>query len=779
MKIKKLYIENFGGLTDRTISLTEGCTTIVGKNGFGKSTTAAFIRIMLYGFEGESKRTIIDNERRRWAPWQGGVYGGSMTFEENGKVYTVRRTFASKSGDDTFELIDEATNLPSTDYTTELGRELMGVDSQSYMRSAYIGQNDVITNTTGDINNKIGNIADNTKDLDCYDSANKLITDLLNKRHPTKATGSIRKHKDRVSALRQEVNGGNDLEAALSETDAIVKSLTREYAEYDAQIGECEALSDKIAKYKDISEKLSAHNKYEEDVNNSKKQIEEELEAFGVLPLESDIDDKLNIASKLSADAENIEALELSESEKSEYEVLKDRFYAKPMDRALHLEITGLWRGRDMRLLEEQRRQSEFEALRSERDAIRLSMRSLPKESIAGIIMIIASMLMAILSLLLLPSNTLRLIGAIVSALVLVAGILVTVLAIRKRNSKADAQCEEIERSLNEKENKLKEDIRSRNDMDKRVKDYLKEYGCDFQDETALDELLRLQDEARQYEDMNKRLEDIRDRRKDLEDKKRMLATFVTRWNYSVEDDFVVSLKDLLRRLNTYQNDQKTLEKQINILREYDESNNIEELKKVEKPDENLSLTDLADKIRSLRAAQDEAKQNLDTVLGQRKTMMEKLDDWVSNKETLAGEEEALRQEEKNYELLKLSGKYLTEAKEAMTAKYMKPLKDSFAKYYSKISGKDASEYSFDANIEISTVELGHKRDVRLYSTGCQDLVGFCMRMALVDAMYKDDKPVLILDDPFVNFDSERRERANTLLKEITKTYQVVYFTCD
>lgn len=129
MRIKKLYIENFGGIYDQTIEMT-ACTRIVGGNGFGKSTTAAFIRIMLYGFEGESKRTIIENERKRWEPWQGGVYGGSMTFEEKGRVYTVRRTFGRKAIEDTFELIDEATNLPSDDYSTELGRELMGVDSQ-------------------------------------------------------------------------------------------------------------------------------------------------------------------------------------------------------------------------------------------------------------------------------------------------------------------------------------------------------------------------------------------------------------------------------------------------------------------------------------------------------------------------------------------------------------------------------------------------------------------------------------------------------------------------
>lgn len=778
MRIKKLYIENFGGIYDQTIEMT-ACTRIVGGNGFGKSTTAAFIRIMLYGFEGESKRTIIENERKRWEPWQGGVYGGSMTFEEKGRVYTVRRTFGRKAIEDTFELIDEATNLPSDDYSTELGRELMGVDSQSYIRSAYIGQNDVITNTTGDINNKIGNIADNTRDLDCYEKAHDRIADLLNKRHPGKATGSIRKHKDGVVALRHKVNSGSGIEDTLRKQDDMVRSLTAEYDEYDVKIGEYEVLSEKIAKYKDISEKLTAHDKYEEDVNNSKRQIEEELEAFGVLPLESDIDEKLSVASGLSVERENIAAMELDEDEKHEYELLKDKFYEKPLDRATHLEITGLWRGRDMRLLEEQRRESEFSALQNERDAVKLSMRTLPKGAVAGIIMIVASMFMAILSLLLLPSNTLRLIGAIVSAVILAAGIIVTVFTIKKRNDAAAAECEELEAGLAEMEKKITEDIRSRNDMDKRVKDYLTDYGCVFREESALDELLRLQDEAGKYDDMNKRLEDIRDKKKEFEDKRRMLATFVTRWNYSAEDDFVASLKDLLRRLNTYQNDQKTLEKQINTLREYDESNNIEELRRVEKPDESLSLAELTEKIRSLRAAQSEVKQNLDVVLNQRKAMMERFDEWVNDKALLAEEEEALCLEERNYELLKLSGKYLTEAKEAMTAKYMKPLMDSFSRYYSKISGKDASEYSMDANIEISTVELGHKRDVRLYSVGCQDLVGFCMRMALVDAMYKDDKPVLILDDPFVNFDSERKRAADTLLKEITKTYQVVYFTCN
>jgi len=52
------------------------------------------------------------------------------------------------------------------------------------------------------------------------------------------------------------------------------------------------------------------------------------------------------------------------------------------------------------------------------------------------------------------------------------------------------------------------------------------------------------------------------------------------------------------------------------------------------------------------------------------------------------------------------------------------------------------------------------------------------MRLALVDAMYQEEKPFLILDDPFVNLDQEKVAAGNELLKEVAEEYQVIYFTC-
>ena len=53
------------------------------------------------------------------------------------------------------------------------------------------------------------------------------------------------------------------------------------------------------------------------------------------------------------------------------------------------------------------------------------------------------------------------------------------------------------------------------------------------------------------------------------------------------------------------------------------------------------------------------------------------------------------------------------------------------------------------------------------------------MRLSLVKALFKDELPFVILDDPFVNLDNEKTKKAISLLKEFSKEYQVIYFVCN
>ena len=128
--------------------------------------------------------------------------------------------------------------------------------------------------------------------------------------------------------------------------------------------------------------------------------------------------------------------------------------------------------------------------------------------------------------------------------------------------------------------------------------------------------------------------------------------------------------------------------------------------------------------------------------------------------------------------MLKLTQTYLQTAKEQFTARYMAPVSNGFAKYYQMLTGQERDEWMVDANIELKMKEQGEYRDTKWLSTGYQDLIGVCMRLALVDAMYPDEKPFLILDDPFVNLDMEKMSHGNAMLKKLGQEYQTIYFTC-
>ena len=139
-----------------------------------------------------------------------------------------------------------------------------------------------------------------------------------------------------------------------------------------------------------------------------------------------------------------------------------------------------------------------------------------------------------------------------------------------------------------------------------------------------------------------------------------------------------------------------------------------------------------------------------------------------------------IQESEKNKErLLKLTKQIMEDSKQSFTSEYMGPVMSGFRKYYTILTGCEPDAYNLDADTKLTVMEQNMPRDIGYLSAGKQDLVGVCMRMALVEAMYKEEKPFLIFDDPFVNLDDNNIKGAMKLLDEIAKNYQVIYFTCS
>ncbi len=144
MIIEKIDIKSFGRLTDLTMSFSDGVNVIEGENESGKSTIAAFIKYMLYGFDVAASGDDID-ERRRRLNWETGICQGTMTVRVGEKRYIISRTTvpATDSGRVVYKedssIIDMETGTPAFGKLAA-GEVFFGVDRDLFENTAFVGQ---------------------------------------------------------------------------------------------------------------------------------------------------------------------------------------------------------------------------------------------------------------------------------------------------------------------------------------------------------------------------------------------------------------------------------------------------------------------------------------------------------------------------------------------------------------------------------------------------------------------------------------------------------------
>ena len=91
MIIHRIHIKSFGSIDDTTMDFSDSINVIEGQNESGKSTIAAFIKYMLYGFAGEDGGDSL-SEREKRVSWKTGRAEGSMTVTAKGKQYLISRS---------------------------------------------------------------------------------------------------------------------------------------------------------------------------------------------------------------------------------------------------------------------------------------------------------------------------------------------------------------------------------------------------------------------------------------------------------------------------------------------------------------------------------------------------------------------------------------------------------------------------------------------------------------------------------------------------------------
>lgn len=226
------------------------------------------------------------------------------------------------------------------------------------------------------------------------------------------------------------------------------------------------------------------------------------------------------------------------------------------------------------------------------------------------------------------------------------------------------------------------------------------------------------------------------------------------------------------KALSLYKDAQDRLER-------FSNEHNMQTILQEPEKDETVSL----DQIELMQRENDEQletlqneKKRLDNLLN---SYQEKLDERNDLEDELVTIREEKARKESLKDTLSLTRDFLKASKDSLTLRYTKPLYDGFTKYYSAILPDTTRNYYLDAAANVTVEEQGLLRKTETLSMGYRDLIGFCMRLSSADAMFHDvEKPMIILDDPFVNLDNDKFAGALKLIEELAKSYQVLYFTC-
>ncbi len=239
MKLLRLHIENFGTLQDFTLTPVDGLNVLYQKNGWGKSTLAVFIKAMLFGLPAVTRRSLDENERKKYTPWQGGAFGGSLELECQAGRFRIERFFGAKEADDRFALYDLATNKPSSAFGANIGEELFGIDADGFERSTYLSQRALTGGRdSGSITAKLGGVLDNADDIGGYEAAMAALDKRRSYYIKTGNRGAIAEMEAELVSLSGELERCLQLEATKTAREGELADCNAELAELQKQLTE-------------------------------------------------------------------------------------------------------------------------------------------------------------------------------------------------------------------------------------------------------------------------------------------------------------------------------------------------------------------------------------------------------------------------------------------------------------------------------------------------------------------------------------------------------------
>lgn len=901
MRIIKCNITNFGCYSNKTFNFSTTLNSFCVNNGEGKTTLAVFIKAMFYSLEKSSTKSY---ERKHYKPYSGGIYGGSIEIELDGKIYKIERTFGDSPTKDILRIFDEnGTNqrlfLSRPIYSlqgeasSKLGELILGIDAFSFQKCNFISANDLDFSSSESIKMKIGNIViDKERENSYEDTISSIVDGDLRDKVPTAKKNEnaypyrIKELENANKQKNNEIKQLNDLENNLNNLYAQRDEIKSQLELIEKKQKECELLNVKKGQ-------LSVVEQFDFDIKKEQKNIDDINQKYNFnLPTK----DEITQISECVSEYENCQTIgetyritpaDIEKLQQLEENVVSDDDYTKLVDAnskmTANIDFNGLTQINEERysyLKQKFEGKSIKDEMSLNQDYIdyksllsqeqksnnfHMETKDYPSEIILTHIENRISNYNDLCKKLEDIKSSYKEKTFIVKLLLIIITLGIYLIVLNNKKKKYLKETKENEKAINEIKNELdtfflkynvefgtyevkmkelksqiakyyvsqnengesgKYDTEILSKIDRKEKELLTYFARFDYINLDVNEAYNLyKKESKEYNDLisiEKRNNQIKQGiQSNTNQQIEIIKTILKKYNLTMSENFSVQLLKLKEDLEFYKtykpiyinkkaNDEqkKKCEMRINSIlcshkipvtidiilcaknvindnQSYINSkeNEAELISKKNKflSDNNLNgfnpneIETNQDELRNLHEQKNTDLLNKENAIKQNEDSIARKDDL---EDEINSNNELISKYREKIKIANLARKALEEANLNMERKYISPIKNSFVTYATKIYDKIGSNLSMDYDYEIKYDINGQLRDAKDLSDGERTIMMLALRFAVLDSLYKNHDSVIILDDPFDSLDSSKLKKAIDLIKELSKDWQIIYFTC-
>ena len=286
MKLKRIYIDQFGKHNSLLINFENNFNLLIGPNESGKSTLLTFILTAFYGFNRYSQRRVERNERMRFTPWSGSRFGGHIVFERDNTTYRLERSFGETASKDEVRLTNEHSGKEiSITKRMEPGEYLFGLKRDEFLNTIFIGQLSTAMEKDEDIRKKLMALkGGQAMDTSIHEIEETLGAE-LREISPPRAKGLLQKAEERLKDLELEQQEAMDVSQQARKKRADLDRAQAELSRIQEQLKDLKVEQDirqielKQKEFLDNKERL-------ENINKIDQQISEGLEELSYSSME-------------------------------------------------------------------------------------------------------------------------------------------------------------------------------------------------------------------------------------------------------------------------------------------------------------------------------------------------------------------------------------------------------------------------------------------------------------------------------------------------------------